>query len=507
MNVSVDQHFAKRVFPDIKIQGQFFSQRYLINNNYFHSSASRGCTPNDTERKRIQDENPHPLLTSLCNGTAYAPYEKKDEILEHIAYDVETKSPMYWNQLAYDLPGQGMRLVVDLDSDTRVLSDKIIIDMARVLWTTLIHYYSDFKNNPIRIFVAKCGPRIKKSNLCTGVHIVAHVKVSVKEAKQILFGYKLRLLKSNINMEGVVVDDCVYKEKTQMCSLRMIYSHKLEKCPICKDVQSARMQCSFCAKDGIVVSTSTYEPLLCLNDEGNMDTQLFKSLHDTFKNIVQNYSIWVTPKDERNDYAKPIQDPDFTIREKYAKSIKSIKANKRPSAESKKQASMKKLKTGKVAYTLLEEYLQRIIWNGKQYWEDIEVDSIKVDTNGKSGIINVKGLGSTACLYVDKEHGSNRIWFALSSTGVLTQRCHSEKDSACQQKERIKFQLPGNISNDIFGITGPPSLYDTVDPNKPFNFNDFVRNKSQLQFTTKPVSKKEEARQNYIQQLQDFYKT
>jgi hypothetical protein len=486
-------HFTQLVMPKLGVPEQFFSFSYFHEHHFFHSKTDK-ITP---EKKNLLKSCPGPRITAFTQGSIYFPYEKKDEVLEMISYDVQTECPMYWNQIAYDVPNEGCRLVIDLDSDIRILSNIEINKIARILWSTLKEYYTDFDTHPIDIYIAKCGPRIKKKNLSTGVHIVCHVKVTIPQAKQIIYGFNLRIAQDpGINMKNINIDDGIYKEKSNSCSTRMIYCNKLEKCPVCEDDTERRRACNFCNKDGVAISKSTYEPMGCIHPEtGKSDAVYFKSKNNDFLDIVKNYSIWPEVADQKHTYAKPSIDPMYVNKEKVGQ--------KRQGPALSKQ--LKKIRTSDPSYSLLEEFIQNLTWKGNKWWSGITITNIALTENERLGWVYVTGIGSTMCPYAMKDHGDNRIWFSVSRNGVLTVYCHSVKEEyGCKTKDRIKFDLPGKITQQIFGLEGPPSLQKKSLPDdRNFNFHDFIKKQNSIEHT-KPNTE-EDKRNKLLKRLSEFY--
>lgn len=495
VSVSLKDHFTVIVKPRKNTKEAFFSFRYFTEKQYFHRKNDRLTSA----KKALLEKCPRPRITSFSQGSIYFPYEDREEVLKMISYDVMSQSTIYWNQMAYDMPNEGFRLALDFDSDTRVVTDAEIIQIARVLWKTLKDYYTDFEKNPIDIYIAKCGPRIKKNKLSTGVHIIAHVRVSMAVAQQIIYGFNLRLkLDSSIDMTGIVVDDGIYKVNGNQCSLRMIYCNKLEKCPLCRNTNELRQGCEFCDRLGEVISTSTYEPSAMLNPStGKHDKEYFLRKNPDFFQMVKNYSLWPEPIDETHIYVKPLTDPVYESNSKNAK--------KRPAAGiSTTNKPLKPIKLTDPAYVLLEDFIHTIVWDGKKWWDGIRIDNIALTENERIGFVYISGLGSTCCPYAQKDHENNRIWFSITRKGILTCYCHSDKkEYGCKTKDRIQFQVPGDIYQKIFGIEGHPSFHKTSDLEKNFSFDEFVKR----QKTTHQYVHNEEDtnREKLLKRLTDFY--
>ncbi len=394
-------------------------------------------------RKQLLAICPHPLITLFDGGSLHFPYEERNNILKHIAFDIAAGTPMYFNQIAYEK--HGCRLVIDVDSD-RLLCPAEIGKFGTVLATTLAAYYTAYAENPVPIVVDVCGPRMKSLKMSTGVHLIAHVDVTIQQGRQITHGFKLRAQSDpGINMQDIVIDNGIYKTKSEQMSLRMIYSNKVEKCVMCLDDTFARQACELCKSKGMVVSNFVYEPRMFM--VGGQDK--FDETHTDFLSILKLHSIWPEPQDVRTDYCRPVLDPEVGIETKKRKADPMEKPSKTHVSNS--------------DYDALEEELRNISFEDEQVWKHILVKNVERKSNSTTAQIYVDGIGSTMCLYARKDHGTRAIWFSLNKKGVLTLRCGSEvhKCSEAHKDERvIRFTISQRVTNNIFGLENPPSLDD-----------------------------------------------
>lgn len=499
--MSATEYFQRLERPALDQQDKYYSYRYFNLQGYFFASKTERKT---LQRKQLEKICPKPLLTAFANGNVHFPYEQKHEILRQIAHDVKSGSVMYWNQIAYDVPGQGCRLAMDIDTK-RVVRDSEILVLAQELRVTLQKYFTDFTSRPIHVFVAKCGPRIKNKRMITGIHIVCHVKVSIAQAKQIVFGYKMQLKHCHkLDLKDIEVDSNIYKERSNQMSLRMVYSNKVEDCPMCLNKTAQRQTCQLCERDGQVISRFTYEPMLVVDGRtGQASDELFLAHTQDFENLVCTYSIWPEPEDQRTDYAKPTNHPPYTLEQEHK-----MTGNKRKRGQG-KGAKRVALKNNPVTYQLVEEYINSLTYNSQQLWKEVYVNKVELTENKLLAFINVKGVGCTTCPYAQKSHNSNTVYFQITRRGIMSVGCHSAKLSQCSPsaQDRIKFELPGHIRNKIFGISGPPSLYKPfgvdLEP-KPFNSKDFTRRKApRAEYHSR--AKNSEAQQRRIQTMTEFY--
>jgi hypothetical protein len=424
---------------------QFHTLRLCFANKWFVKNGD-GQDLNPI-RKNVIQLCPKPLITVWSGGSIHFPYKQRDKVLQEIARDIESGTPMCFNQLAYE--DNGFRLVIDVDSGRLMLNDEIM-QFAFVLTKTLREYYTNFNTNPIPIIIEVCGPRMKNLKISTAIHFKAHVSPTMEEARQLTYAYTLRLRSDpSINMHDIVIDTGIYKVGAQMANIRMIYSSKLDKCVLCNDDTFCRQSCILCKSRGLIVSNFTYEPRFVIIGDDDDPSIFAEYISKDYITMVRNTSIWPEEKDKRDDYCKPIIDPEVTDESK---------KRKQPSVSS--QVCNTKL-ISNVIFDALEEEFKRIQINGEHPWKDLTIKSITPQKTGGARIY-VDGIGSNFCLYANKDHGSRGIYFQLSRKSVMTFRCNAETygcDNAHKDDDRvIKFTISQRITNDIFGIPNAPSL-------------------------------------------------
>jgi hypothetical protein len=444
--------FFKPVQPeDTTCPGRFYAMRYFTD----HDLLYRKYDPYTSAEKRLlMTTCPGPRMTSFMNGSVFFPYSNRTAVLERVAMDIKSDTPSYWNQIAYDTPEEGCRLAVDIDS-TRVIPHDEVASFARVLWSTLQHYFAATDGAPIPIMVSTCGPRLKKGVLSTGIHMVCHVRVSIEQARQILLGFEMRLVADpGIDTSRVEVDSSIYKPGARMVSLRMVYSSKIENCPVCQNMTERRLACSACATRGVAISAFTYKPVFAVDWEtGAPCTELFLRTHRTFLEVVRNHSLWPeAAAEQRRDYRLPAGDPPcggVPSRVRRLPSAANAPADDR-------------------AALLVEEAVRRLQHppSADYPWPSVTISRVRV-LSPRRAHVYVDGIGSTRCLYAEKDHGSNRVWFVLHRNGDLVLYCHSKKaENSCQSKPRIRFRVPQSIVQHVFGIpviTDPVTTIDAPD--------------------------------------------
>lgn len=442
--IRLKDHYQRMVRPDLDREDRFYSYRRFTQLGYFNEPE-----PKHKNIKRLR-------ITAFNGGNVFFRYTDRHDVLEKIAKDAQTGSVMYWNQMAYDVPGEGCRLVADIDSN-RTITMEEIIKFAHEFWLTLRAYYPDFDERPIKIFIASCGPRLKKGELSTGIHLIAHVKVTIDQARQLLYGFRLRLqARTDLDLEGVEVDDGIYKpgnpdkNRPGMCSTRMIYSSKVETCPLCLGVEPKIRSCRFCEQSGQVISKSTYRP------QGGLDhrTGVFTEQKDSWTQVIRNYSIWPEKGDDRHTYVRPSTD-DLVVEEK--KSGRSAAAASSPPRKRVKAKVAHRPVSGGRAYELVQELISGLMHGGQQLWNGVEIADIQKGDTGNICFVHVRGLGSSACPYANKDHEGNRVTFSIRKkngwNSWLTVHCPSDKHG-CKEKSKqspIGFPVPSNIVEELFG--------------------------------------------------------
>jgi len=408
-----------------------------------------------SKRDAPQAQGVQPMrLGSFAGHVCYFPYPDRHNILEAMATDMSNSVPMYWNQIAFDECQEGCRLVIDIDSKDRLLTTVDISQLSAMLSTTLKAYYKD---EFIDIFVAKCGPRLSKFKPSSALHMIAHVRVSVAQARQLIHAFKLRLNNNvDINMRGLEVDAAVYKVGSDCCNIRMIYCHKIEVCPLCEAHLDKQSSCKLCQHVGRVVAKATYVPIGAVGPSGHLDADYFKSRCSSWSLVAQHYSIWSDVDDVKEGFAKP--DGDTLISDIDGKSLDTLDAEGR-AAKSKRKIAKAVVEHTNPAYQLIEEFIRKQTCDGKLLWPNITVAEVTLSPKHRGAMINVTGIGCTLCPYAKRDHGNNRIYFTMGTRGMMAVRCHSTKSTECRNQVKFyEFEVPGKICNLIFGREGPPPL-------------------------------------------------
>lgn len=399
-----------------------------LSTNPYHSTMKKIC--------------PYPRFTQICGGpNIYFPYAERFSALAAIKTDIEQELTPFYNQIAYNAPGEGFRLCIDIDADNRVMTQDELIHMVAMLNEVLELYY---KGKTIPLFVSTSGPKWRNGNQCLSVHIIAHVKVCLMEAKQIIYSYGLALQADDkTDMTGLKVDDGIYKDKSakvayESCNLRMIYSHKKEKC-VNQDVDDDHEACILCNKTKYIVSRKIYEPKFVYRNR-QLDTEYFNKTHDGFGDVLKHHNLWV---DETTDvldgYQIPFGTLPFDIEDKFERDILQ---GKLPTTNAKKRKVPDEPVENTDLAKRFQSFIRKIMVNNKRPFESIQVRCITEFKSRASSQLNifVKGLGAGHCLYMQKDHGDGRIYFQYDTKALkLRLRCFSTKYEECgHQKDKKK---------------------------------------------------------------------
>lgn len=425
---------------------------FLTNNQAFFPQTDKEKGPEKLHGNRR-------YFTTFAGGANfYAPPTDREKILDLMAQDVENGTEfMFYNQFAYE--DEGYRFVVDVDAETVLTSEEQRL-LIVTLEQTLSEFYTAYVQVPIPVFVACCGPRLKKDALSLSMHLIAHVTVTFEQATQLLYSYKSRLARVvGLRMEQIEIDAGVYKENAGYLTLRPIYNHKQDDCPVCKGKPADKLGCKLCDQKGKVCSKLTYVPTAYACGSGPVSQDEFLKVHSSWGQIMRDYSVWsLDATERRNDYALPAREPAYQVEEK--RLTKTGKPRKNQTAAGAAPRAAKTLPADNIGYNMLENYLHHICYKGRYPWAGIEVSSIAV--KGNTAFVNVRDTGSTTCLYAEKDHHSSRIHFSihrLKTTDNLTHHCHCSKEQyGCQNKPRISFNISTALIRQVFGEEDMPNF-------------------------------------------------
>jgi hypothetical protein len=476
--------FQKREYFDPKNEKKNFLRRFTTENEFL-------SIPNtQMTKKKMHNVSNHPIrITAKGLGSIHLPIDQIDNVLICSATDAKAGSQTFWNQIALEDKG-GIRFCIDIDCKKPV-SKGFIEELLQTVYEVLKLYYPESSNdNPIPIHCAVCGPRLKKGTRQMGIHIVTHVRVKITEARQLCYVINLRMEANQpAVMKDVELDDSIYKPHSKQCTMRMIYSSKLDDCPAC-DADTVDC-CGLCNKTGMMATLKNYVPTYSLNPiTGLLDREVFEDACTSYEQMFKTFSIWSIASDIRSDFKIPKHDPMLDL--------EPSKKTRKPT----KQQLTSINKNRNASWDILEQVINDVHYNGEKPWEGIIISGISMSSGNKAASIRVRGIGSQYCLYAQKSH-SNHIWFSLSSKGNLIHKCYSDNDTCSLQKgaNSITFEVDGEVVSSIFGRPKLPAYYDR---------NYVARKKRKLKKMSDPRFKTPKEREKWVANIQDwssFYKT
>lgn len=427
-------------------------QNYLIS-HFSGQNTEYGVFKRGAEHRSFKprpEKSERLYLTNLSGGCIYFPWNSRFKVLKLLACDIKADSPYNsWNQIGY--ADQGMRFVVDIDCPSHVLSDAEVCDLIYMLGYTLYVY---FRDSSIRMFTSMNKLKLKKRTHCCGVHIVCHVAVSMEQALQLTHSYATHIKASRKWKPGVIdVDASIYRKSANYVNLRTIYSRKVEKCIQCNNHVNNKEFCGasnqFCLGQGRVFTEGVYVPIACTSLDVQCSEACFNETHSSYFSMVKHHNVWPVASTElRYNYKKPHSEPVYTV---LTQTVSQLKKRRGPSVPS------SSLIVSDYQVHKIEQFIRSIHVDGKAPWKDIFVR--KVDRRTRNLYIDVSGPNSTNCVQSDKVHSSNRIYFIMSSTGKLYQKCHSVlkvsqgkrlKASPCCVMPFKTYTIPRQLLNDCF---------------------------------------------------------
>jgi hypothetical protein len=403
-----------------------------------------------------------PTLTSILGGKAFIPPNHFQGFLKAAARDQMDNHVISWNQQAYEVMG-GSRLIIDIDCK-QCVSDSVMQQLIYILRETLQEYFPQYETQSLPpIFVAKTEPtlKIKRSGtfLAEGIHIIVHLTEKFEHLKQIVYGYRLRLEKHQMDMSKMEVDTSIYKSMERVSVLRMIYSCKKQDCMVCNNDYGRRMSCDFCKRNGFVIPKSSYKPYGMMHSDGKMSPFQFQNMEEVFR----IYSIWVEDikKESRTDYKQPECDPCYRLAEKDYKDTTLMKLaaplKKKTMDGSVQEVSYAQLDSRHInTYQAVSNMISLLQYPNKDgqlayCWPNAEVEKILHREKAPVLITLKKQIGSNYCNYIKQCHTTNNIYFiVLKQKSQLKQLCHNSACHTKMQDNPILFTIPKDVMHAIF---------------------------------------------------------
>jgi hypothetical protein len=341
--------------------------------------------------------------------------------------------------------------------------------------------------------------------------------VTHDQAKQIMFGFQILLKTRQFSMQGLTVDTSIYRDRARTVSLRMVYSHKIDACPICEN-SVRKTTCTFCDHRGSVISKHTYQPVALYDGEGQLNPEAFVEYHRDFLTLLCTHSLWPEDTETRDDFVRPPGEALYTIALDTGEDHKHMP---RPTGMTTTQ-HLRRLKansipTSHIVYTKLTHVIQHLQLNHTLVWPKVVIQDIQVTEDQNRAYIELENysLGCSFCPYAMKDHGGNRIYFLLMQN-KLTVYCRSEKaEYNCKKKSRISFDVSHTLTAEILQRTVPPKL-QLAHVSRPKDWKENVTLDSIRQppdalsaahspYTSSVEEKQRIAKENHIRKLQELY--
>ena len=307
----------------------------------------------------------------------------------------------------------------------------------------------------------------KEHMIKVGFHLIwPNLIVGVDEALYLRSAIIQKLDQENSDLLSIgdwddIIDNAIYRPNH---ALRMNGSNKNVVCPRCKNKQKLRPECDYCDSKGKMDKGRVYKPVLILNKDNEEDTELLNILTNSFyenlkrtsirtdayeSNInIKNYPIWFS-KNKLDSHLKRSKKEIHT--KKIIKDRIKLK-NKNPF---KSNLNDQEIEDNDIRYQEITEYLISEGYKLSPYFKDLEFNKfIKRSSKNSKKIYYILGTKSYFCLNMNREHGSNHIYFYITKKQIV-QKCHSpwyNKNKICCDKFSSRpLPLNKKISNILFG--------------------------------------------------------
>ena len=445
-------------------------RRYLHKQHYLRYS-SREFIDKLGKRKRITYERDNQYrcrLTFFNGGSAYFPHHIWKTIFGLRAQEIETKSPLFDNDIAYSV--EGIKLFIEIDEKNRdtVPSQNTIVNWAMVTQNTVRRF---FPKANLRMWVL-CSPSKPKSCpaliqepsmklIATGVHIVfPHVIVDCEKGRQITHSVNLDIEKETHYVN--LVDTQPWK--SQQASLRPIFSHKKEKCYTCENIDELRRMCPTCFREGFLSSGSVYKPFMLVDTHGKMQhKEMQRLIRNQLPVVIEETSIVHTKLNAFTpgytigpDEVQPIP---FALRSTYKADI-----GKEVFKQDRKIMGRMNQKGEEIHDPNILNLVLAEIRSFNEKYSEIMITSIS--RKKQICFVNLKGRGYRTCFITNKEgknHQSNRIYFKIDFKRKKVFQCCYDNECIKQVRENM-IELPSqDLSTLCYNTLFSKNVKNTMD--------------------------------------------
>lgn len=444
--------------------------RWLNEKGYFH------CQHPDQDLNTVS----HLLMDGYRGGKICLPQASHGDFLQRYVESINQGFVVYISECRTPV----FRFMADLDVvREQELEDEILLQYARDFQSIVQKFYPvGVSADLFLMLLFRTEPKVKSTEpplVKTGVHIVfpnlyvtASMALHMREA---IIGKFYCLYGSMVQQQNSwedVVDQAVYVSN----GLRMVGSHKTDKCLECRDKEPEKKYCGECGSWGKRDAGRVYSIWRVLDATGTEEptflTYLLQSRQQTIHLSSIRYFGNPTAGWSRYEGA-PVAPIGIN-------SSDAVEVNGRTTLMLKEDAEALHQMKNKVflpkdtdKYLLIQKYLRMHI-NPKRYGQ-ILVDNIVTNPKASYYIINVRGDGSSYCMNYRRDHNSNHIYFYMTSEGMY-QKCNctcnttvNRSSGMCKNYRSKQFPLTDRIKAHFFG--GSASKIGLVDTLK----NDTVK--------------------------------
>lgn len=398
----------------------------------------------------------------LDGGKVHVPTELMDEFYKLYTIDIFNKNKNYICEMRTPI----FKYFVDLDMiDKNEISKDEIFEIVKHIQEGLSFFLKDIDNKKQMVIISTTTPKAithdDKNFIKTGIHLIwPYLKVDMNISlflREIILQYLLRIYGERpiYNIWSDVVDESVYKQN----GLRMIGSHKMHKCKVCKNKAKLRVGCAECFSTGKIDEGRPYNPICIIDGDGNELNDTFEKYDNNKYKLIKKTSIQCFDEDINVKFKEPY--PSW-----FNLSSIDIKGRNRIKKTDNKQIiqvlneesllgkNWVKLDPSKEIYTELEKFIKTVY---PTHYSDTTILGVyqcgkisekKVKKDNRYYLVRTD---SCYCQNIGREHRSNHIYFHIDKT-TISQKCFctcdtldGRKDGLCKKyrsdKKNISLKL------------------------------------------------------------------
>lgn len=398
--------------------------------------------------KNSNKERTHLALSGGCYSVSHGLY---NDFLKKMAEIFDNNEKLYISENRTDI----FKYIIDIDYESEEeLEEEKIYNILKIIYNVI----SDFTDNVNKSMIVVKPEDIKKklnSNdelvYKTGIHIYfndiyINSDISILLRSAIIQKLKLSFNKRpSTNTWEDIIDISIYKG----AGLRMVLNNKTILCS-CKGKDK---------KNGCALNCN-YGKF-----DGGRPYIFYKEYDNDFNEVNKNYSIYELLKNTsiRTDLIKPnlnikMPYPDWFNENEYLYSHKCIqkKPKKKYTSKNFLNSYDKKIKSvidiNSIVYNMIKEIIKMYLDNKgipANILDNFEIIKISeyTERNKRNFLIctNFK-----YCLNVNREHQSNNVYFLITHTKNIYQKCHSESINSSENicsKQKILLGKCGSLLN------------------------------------------------------------